>query len=298
MKGQGGGGTAKGGGKNKSSVGSEKIVKTQDRKTSALDSNILTLRAALFNEDGKDKNVCEGIAPAFFRYNRNGCNLEIRFTTKLNESEADWAFDLVKDHMEERYDNAGYGWDDEDKERELTEPGARFLLAYEQGWDNPIAFVHFRFTVQGEIMDVMQGETTLYIWDIHVEDDFKRKGVGSHLRTICELIAKRENMKFVSLPIMNGDDIASNWIKKKGGYVADDSLFDLMGFDSNTEGFEVYAKSLEKPKPKVVEQPESVFDVKIDEVVKQIGDLNVDQATNENIENVKVEGNKESSSSL
>jgi len=105
-------------------------------------------------------------------------------------------------------------------------------------------------------------------------------------------------MKFVSLPIMNGDDIASNWIKKKGGYAPDDSLFDLMGFDSNTEGFEVYAKSLEKPKPKFVEQPESVFDVKIDEVVKQIGDLNVDQATNENIENVKVEGNKESSSSL
>ena len=87
MKGQGGGGTARGGGKNKSGGETVKVVKTQERKTSALDNNILTLRAALFNEDGKDKDVTVGIAPAFFNYNKNGCNLEIRFTTKLTDAE-------------------------------------------------------------------------------------------------------------------------------------------------------------------------------------------------------------------
>jgi len=197
--------------------------------------------------------------------------------------------------MEERYDNAGYGWDDEDKERELTEPGARFLVVYEKGWDTPVAFCHFRFTVQGEIMDIMEGETTLYIWDIHVQEDYQRKGIGSHLRTVCELIEKRENMMFGSLPIMNGDDMASNWIKKSKGYTTDDSLFDLLGFDAKTEGFEVYAKSLEKPKPK---EPETVFDIKVAEVVKEIGDLTIDKPSDENIENGQIEVNKESSENL
>lgn len=288
MKGQGGGGTARGGGKNKSSGGSEKITKTEKRKTSALDANILTLRAALFNDNGKDKNVTAGIAP-FMQYNRNGLDLEIKFSSKLTDDEINWAFQLVKDHMEEKYDNAGYGWDDEDKDRELTEPGARFLVVYERGWENPIAFCHFRFTVQGEVIDTMDGETNLYIWDIHVSEDYQRKGIGSHLLTICQLIGKREKMKYVSIPIMNGDEIAQQWIKKSKGFAPDDSLFDLFGFDAQQEGFEVFAKSLDiKPKPVVEAAPVSatVFDTKIDEVVKEIGDLKVVNATDENTVNI------------
>jgi len=137
-------------------------------------------------------------------------------------------------------------------------------------------------------MDTMQGETTLYIWDIHVNEDYQRKGIGSHLRTICELIAKREKMKYVSLPIMNGDDVATNWIKKSKGYAVDETLLDLLGFDANTEGFAVYAKSLEM-KPKItVEQQDgasvsaSVFDTKIDDVVKELGDMKVVNPTDEN----------------
>ena len=36
-----------------------------------------------------------------------------------------WAFDLVKDSMEETYDTSGFGWDDEDKLQQLQEPEAR-----------------------------------------------------------------------------------------------------------------------------------------------------------------------------
>ena len=62
--------------------------------------------------------------------------------------------------MEERYDASGYGWDDEDKERELTEDGARFLLcrwaddadSLDQG--ELCAIAHFRFSVQGECLSV------------------------------------------------------------------------------------------------------------------------------------------------
>jgi len=38
-----------------------------------------------------------------------------------------WAFDNIKDSMEEIYDASGYGWDDEDKLAQLTEPEALYI---------------------------------------------------------------------------------------------------------------------------------------------------------------------------
>ena len=43
----------------------------------------------------------------------------------------------------------------------------------------------------GEVMEQMVGETSLNIWDIHVDDGYQRKGLGKHLLTLMELIARR-----------------------------------------------------------------------------------------------------------
>ena len=93
--------------------------------------------------------------------------------------------------MEEDYAK-DYGWDDEDKHEELKEPAARFIIvrekptvAWEQG--TPVAFVHFRFTLQGECFNQMKGEPALFIYDIQVEEAFQRKGLGKHLMQVCEV---------------------------------------------------------------------------------------------------------------
>lgn len=65
------------------------------------------------------------------QYDRNGLNLSIQFCTVLSKEDAQFCFELCKEHMEDLYDSSGYGWDDDDKMRELTEPGSRFLLGYD-----------------------------------------------------------------------------------------------------------------------------------------------------------------------
>jgi hypothetical protein len=116
---------------------------------------VILLRQALFDARGKDKDVSNGIAPAFMKYDRNGVNLEIEFTAKLTEEQVDWAFEMARVNMESIYDASGYGWDDDDKLMELTEPGSRFLLVRKKRLnfdDRPgelVGFVHFRFTIQG-----------------------------------------------------------------------------------------------------------------------------------------------------
>jgi hypothetical protein len=61
-------------------------------------------------------------------YHRDGINVQFEFATTLENSERDYCFQLCKDKMEPLYDSSGYDWDDEDKIRELSEPGTRFLL--------------------------------------------------------------------------------------------------------------------------------------------------------------------------
>lgn len=206
----GGGGSSKGG-KSRSSGGAVKVETSKPRQTAAIDNNIIILRSALRDDFGKDKDVTKDIARAFMKFDRNGLDLSIEFATKLTPEEAKWAFDLAKDTMEDKYDDSGYGWNDDDKMSELTEKGTRFLIAREwpseegQKKGEPVAFVHFRFTVQGEVVDQMAGEPGVYIYDIHVEDHSQKKGLGKHLLTILELIARREKMKLLSLPIQLGE---------------------------------------------------------------------------------------------
>lgn len=155
--------------------------------------------------------------------------------------------------MEDIYDKSGYGWDDEDKEAELNEKaqGSRFLVVRETGWNNPIAFVNFRFSVLGDFMDNQQGDKALIILDIHVEEEFQRRGLAKHLMILLELIARREKMQYVALSIYLGDTLAKSWLDKSTkGYCIDPSLEQTIGFVSDMEGFDIYTKKLELLKPK------------------------------------------------
>ena len=62
------------------------------------------------------------------KYDRNGLDLIIEFSAKLQRKESEWAFELVKNNMEEIYDASGYGWDDDDKRKELTEQVIIFYI--------------------------------------------------------------------------------------------------------------------------------------------------------------------------
>jgi GNAT superfamily N-acetyltransferase len=104
-----------------------------------------------------------------------------------------------------------------------------------------VAFAHFRFSVQGDVLDQMAGEPSLFLWDLHVEENKQRKGLGKHLLTVLELIARREKMNFLCVPIQLHDEISLSWISQARGYAPDTILKELMQFDAEMEGFEVKA---------------------------------------------------------
>jgi hypothetical protein len=87
---------------------------------------------------------------------RNGLDCSISFTTNLDKTTATWAHALCKSNMEKLYDDSGYGWCDLDKEDELVEHGgaARFLIVTDNTDKRNAAYVHFRFTLQGEAVGI------------------------------------------------------------------------------------------------------------------------------------------------
>ena len=171
-----GGGQSKGGA-SKGGSSSEKLSEKKMRKmeTRLLEEKLVVLRGALFEANGKDKDVTATLGP-FLRYDRKGLEVGITFCARLKEEVRRWAFDAVKTTMEDKYDAAGYGWDDADKLKELEEDGGRFLVLKEHG--AVVGFCHFRFTVQGDVMDKMLGETTLMVHDLQVAETHRRKGLG------------------------------------------------------------------------------------------------------------------------
>jgi hypothetical protein len=83
------------------------------------------------------------------------------------------------------------------------------------------------------------------MWDIHIEEQYQRKGLGKHLLMILELIAKNVNMTMVCIPVQLEDDDTLGWVTNGArGYAPDLSLKDLVNFDAEMEGFQVYAKPI------------------------------------------------------
>jgi hypothetical protein len=130
------------------------------------------------DESGRDRDVSADVG-AFMKYNKiEGFDLEIQFATKFLLKDGKWALDLTRRNMKQKYNESGYSWCDADKKEELIEHGgaARFLIArkkrtHTDDSHRPMAFVHFRFTLQGEAVGVEGGQPSLYVMDIQLEPE-------------------------------------------------------------------------------------------------------------------------------
>ncbi|KAK3288444.1 hypothetical protein CYMTET_4079 [Cymbomonas tetramitiformis] len=191
------------------------------------------LKKALYDELGNDRNVLGELAVPFRQYERNGLSISLDFHARLPHDLLNFAFKLTKKNMRAVYESSEYGWCKEDKIEELRDKSARFLVGRTQD-GTPVAFVNFRFTLQGEMQGTMEGNPTLFIYDIQLSAEVQRKGLGKHLMQILELVARKHNMEHIILPVVQGNAIASDFVLRKlRGYSPErefnqDLTFDLL----------------------------------------------------------------------
>lgn len=145
--------------------------------------------------------------PAFKKFNRNGLSLDLecKRVKELPSDVINTLFALLKKNMESLYRSCSWGWDEEKKFSEMTEDAAWYLVAYDAE-RKPVAFSHFRF-------DMDYGLDVLYVYELQLMEDVKRKGLGKFMSQLLELIAFKNNFKKVVLTVLKHNANALEFYK-------------------------------------------------------------------------------------
>uniref|UniRef100_A0A8C9VLC4 N-alpha-acetyltransferase 40 n=1 Tax=Scleropages formosus TaxID=113540 RepID=A0A8C9VLC4_SCLFO len=115
--------------------------------------------------------------PLFKKYDRNGLNLQIECKRVLSLNS-----------------KCGYEWkQDTEKMEQFKDERAFYLLAYDAN-STPVAFCLFRFSVD-------YGNEVIYCYELQLERQVQRKGLGKFLMQILQLIANRTEMRKVIVPV-------------------------------------------------------------------------------------------------
>ena len=185
---------------------------------------LAAVRAALVREmkggGMGHRDASEVLAPPFLVMEGGGLSARLAFRAGgLPADEARWAAELVARHAAAA--GRADGADGEAFARALVSPEARYLVAYgrvadEQADPNVpdapkrmLGFASFRFTLEGESVGLVEGAPTLYIKDVHVESDARRRGIARRLVACMEVIAQAVGMRCVHAAHAQGDALAA-----------------------------------------------------------------------------------------
>lgn len=147
--------------------------------------------------------------PMFKKFNKNGLECNVTAYNSCPDDLRDWVYELTARHMQQYYESS-WGWSDKNKKTELFEEHSRYLIATQVETNRPIGFIHFRFEMEYK-------ETTCYVYELHVEDEFQRHGLGRFLQQATEFIALKRKMESIMLTVFV-DNAASRAFYKNMKY--------------------------------------------------------------------------------
>jgi len=163
----------------------------------------LNAKRSSLNESCAIENLIE-LVPIFRQFNKGELKAQIRSFNKIPEEYEDWAFSLVKGNMKKLYEDA-FGWNEEAKEADFYHENSRFLIAFYD--EHPIGFIHFRFELEG-------GESSLFIYDFHVEHELQRKGLGKFLVQAVEFMGLKLKFDSIMVSLLKDNVVARAFFRK------------------------------------------------------------------------------------
>nr|CAG4641399.1 EOG090X0MNC [Eulimnadia texana] len=148
--------------------------------------------------------------PVFQKFSKGDLTVNITCSrvTNLSKELIDWSFDLLKKNMQVLYEQSSWGWSDTKKKREMTEDSAWYLIATTPE-GKPVAFSHFRF-------DMDFDDAVLYCYELHLEEECRRKGLGKFMLQILELMAFKAELRKVILTVFLHNKDALNFFRSMG----------------------------------------------------------------------------------
>ncbi|XP_054011071.1 N-alpha-acetyltransferase 40 isoform X1 [Hylaeus anthracinus] len=132
------------------------------------------------------------------------------FCTRATDAQPEclsWVFDIMERNMKSLYEECDWGWDPVAKQQELTEPTAWYLVA---SLNNTfVGFSHFRFTMDHR-------EEVLYCYEIQLESEIRRKGLGHFIMSALESMALESKMRKVVVTVFKHNPSAMQFFYSLG----------------------------------------------------------------------------------
>lgn len=155
--------------------------------------------------------------PSFQKFDKNGVvlNLSTRRVNDLTDDRKVWVMDLIRTNMKALYEQSSWGWKESTKKEEMYEDAAWYLIAEtEEGV--PVAYAQFRY-------DMDYDDEVLYVYEIQLEEAYRRKGIGKFMMTILELLSFKADMRKIMLTAFKHNPEATKFFKGALKYEIDET---------------------------------------------------------------------------
>jgi ribosomal protein S18 acetylase RimI-like enzyme len=119
-------------------------------------------------------------------------------------------FKLLENNMSHLYETSTLGWTPKKKQQELNRNWARFLMVRDCAAAGKfIGYAFFRF-------DEDYNRAALYCYELHIVEEYRGRGIGTHLITILEEMAKSFNLEILILTTLTNNEPALKFYEKLG----------------------------------------------------------------------------------
>jgi len=155
--------------------------------------------------------------PSFKKYNKNDVDLTLstKRVTDLSQDKKEVIIDLLEINMKKLYEESEWGWNAKNKRDEMLDDHAWYLLA-EKPDGTIVGFSHFRF-------DMDYDDEVLYVYEIQIDPNYQRKGLGRFMMQVLELLAFKADMRKIMLTAFKHNLEAGKFFKKTMKYEVDET---------------------------------------------------------------------------
>ena len=175
-----------------------KILRKKLLKAQKIDCNFILNH---LSQDALNKLIENGSA--------NSSELQQKFSLKffrsvdLPEKIFNECLSLFEKNMGNMYRKSSWGLNMEEKKAEFKHKNAQYLLL---SGDSVLAgFVHFRFEFDD---DESPSQIVLYVYEIQVDEMYRRRGLGSELMDVIEALAQNADVTKIMLTVFKSNESA------------------------------------------------------------------------------------------
>ncbi|KAK5126551.1 hypothetical protein LTR85_009485 [Meristemomyces frigidus] len=191
-------------------------VQSSSEHTPKMDSKVVEQANSLSHKDFYKRYV-DG-PNMWYRSPKHSCDYTLHFESAATIKPADLklCFNLIEETSRQDYEASSRGWHPRRKRREMTEPEMRYLLVdvdHRAQIDIiPLGgFLSFMIT-----HDSTPSVPVLYIYEIHLAESHRGKGMGKHFMNLAEEVARRVGVEKVMLTCFVSNTKAREFYERLG----------------------------------------------------------------------------------